>query len=254
MLLRHTGAMEATATRELTLALAYNVRHLGGYRMGNGQRTSTAHVRAASLHRLEPSAFEALWTHGVQTIVDLRSSEELTMHPTPATPEWLHMVHAPVFEVGGSTTSAWHEDEEFIGFSRVYPLMLEMGKTAYATLFQQIADRPGGVLFHCSAGKDRTGLAAALLLGVAGVSDDDIVNDYQHSRRLLEGQLADWMPRMAERGISRERAAQLLASDPEDMAAALVHLRETWGGPEGYLRAVGLDTRTIERVRERTAA
>jgi protein-tyrosine phosphatase len=132
--------------------------------------------------------------------------------------------------------------------------MLESGRNAYRTLFETISDAEGRVLFHCAAGKDRTGVAAALMLGLAGVSDEDIVADYALSYALLEPLLNEWLPKMAERGIDAERGKKLMASPPEDMENTLRHIQTLYGGPAGYLESIGLSPATISAVRAKLVA
>jgi protein-tyrosine phosphatase len=132
--------------------------------------------------------------------------------------------------------------------------MLDIGRPAYRTLFETIATSSGGVLFHCAAGKDRTGIASALLLSLAGVPDDVIVQDYSLSEALLLPLLSDWLPRIKERGLTEQQARGMLASRPEAMETTLVHLHDRWGGTESYMRAIGMAPSLIGELRARIAS
>jgi protein-tyrosine phosphatase len=129
--------------------------------------------------------------------------------------------------------------------------MLEMGRNAYRRLFETVADTDGKVVFHCAAGKDRTGVAAALMLGLAGVERETIVEDYSHSYRLLEPVFNEWLPKMAERGIDEARARRLMASEPEDMRRTLEHIDSLYGGPAAYLESIGVSAGTLSAVKSR---
>jgi protein-tyrosine phosphatase len=239
----------ALATRDIDIEIAFNVRHLGGYLAYGELRTSTELVRSASLHRLTPAGVGRLREIGVQTVVDFRSTAERHRDTTPdLSYAGIQAVHAPVFEEDASPVGL---SREFPGFATVYQHFLEAGAQAYRSLFETVARREGGVLFHCAAGKDRTGVAAALLLQVAGVANDDIVEDYSRSAELLRPAFAEWEPRMAERGVSKEHVEKLLASDAPDMAATLEFIGLRWGHAEGYLESIGVSRSDISAVRER---
>lgn len=238
--------------RELRLEIAYNVRHLGGYATVDGGQTNDEIIRSASLHRLTDSAFAELTDRRVRTIVDFRSEAERERDVTPDVARFgIRKVLAPVWDKDASPPGMANE---FPGYAAVYPLFLEAGTFAYRTLFETIADAEGAVLFHCAAGKDRTGIAAALLLEVAGVPDDQILEDYSRSAALLRPVLEEWLPRMNERGITEEHAMRLMASDSPDMASTLQVVRERWGSAEGYLREAGVTDDVIVAVRARIVA
>ena len=234
-------------TREIPVQVAYNVRHLGGYLTASGRTTSRATVRSASLHRLTSDGLGALRDNGVRAIVDFRSQVERERDVTPdAAAFGLNRVNAPVFEQDASPVGL---EGEFTGFATVYVSMLESGRNAYRSLFETIATTDGAVLFHCAAGKDRTGVAAALLLSLVDVPDTTIVEDYALSETLLAPVLSEWLPRMAERGIDEQRARAILAAKPDDMIATLAYIRARFGSSEGYLTEVGVAASAISEVR-----
>ena len=110
--------------RELTLEIAYNVRHIGGYRTRRDKLTGDGcPVRSASLHGLTEAGVATLAEAGVRTIVDLRSGVEREASPTPDTPRFGIQVAAPVFEQDASPAGL--SAEEFPGFATVYERMLE---------------------------------------------------------------------------------------------------------------------------------
>ncbi|MGE0600729.1 MAG: tyrosine-protein phosphatase [Dehalococcoidia bacterium] len=238
--------------RELSLEVAYNVRHIGGYSTREGRLTSESVVRSAGLHRLTPNGIGALSDYGITAIVDLRSSMERERDVTPdPTSGGIRHLFAPVFEQDHSPVGM---ADEFPGYAVVYERMLETGQAAYRTLFEVIAETEGRVLFHCSAGKDRTGVAAALMLGLVGVDAGTIAEDYSHSARLLEPLLDEWLPKMAERGVDAERGRQLMTSNPEDMLSTLSHIDRFYGGPAGYLESIGISTATMSSVKAKLVA
>ena len=239
--------------RELRLEVAHNVRHLGGYRTRDGQTTSDSVIRSAGLHRLTENGMRTLADTGVSAIVDLRSTLERERDVTPDTSRTgIRHVFAPVFEQDQSPVG--QSQDEFPGYAVVYQRMLETGRDAYRALFEVIADTEGRVLFHCTAGKDRTGVGAALMLGLAGVDHSTIVEDYAISATLLEPMISEWLPKMAERGITEERGRKLMASPATDMEATLLHIDTTYGGAAGYLESIGVSTSTMSAARARLIA
>ena len=237
--------------RELRLEVAHNVRHIGGYQAAHGLTSETI-VRSAGLQRLTDSGLSALADARITTIIDLRSSVEREEHGTPNSASFgIRNVHNPIWESDASPAGL---GDEFDGYAPIYRAMLETGAPAYRRLFETIAQSPDGVLFHCAAGKDRTGVAAALLLELAGVAETDIVEDYALSETLLAPMFAEFAPRMAERGIDEKKARKLMASDPLAITDTLSHLREQHGNAEGYLRRIGMAPASIEELRARLIA
>ena len=109
---------------------------------------------------------------------------------------------------------------------------------------------PGGVLIHCLAGKDRTGIAVALLLGLVGVSDADIAADYALSEAALAAERVAALAAAPDEE-ARDRIARGYDSRAETMLATLAHLRARHGGAEAYLAGAGLATADMQRIRER---
>ena len=236
--------------RELTLEIAYNVRHLGGYRTRHDKLTGDGCIRSAGLHGLTEAGVATLAEAGVRTIVDLRSGVEREASPTPDTARFgIVKVAAPVFEQDASPAGL--SAEEFPGFATVYERMLVQGATAYRTLFSVLAEADGRVLFHCAAGKDRTGIAAALLLDILDVPDETIIQDYVRSAELLSPLFQEWLPSMEERGMSVARAEKLMQAKAPDMIATLAHIRARYGSSEGYLTEIGLASGQLDSLKER---
>ena len=241
--------------RDLDLEIAFNVRHIGGYASSYGGRTADGILRSATLHRLTRDAIGMLADRGLEVVIDLRSSVERGRDLTPDL-SWagIRSVHAPVFEQDASPPAF---DEDFPGYAPIYQQFLESGRAAYRTLFETVARSDGGVLFHCAAGKDRTGVGAALLLELAGVAADDIVLDYSRSAKLLEPMQVLMRERMEAEGLpplAHARIQELMASHPADMWATLGHLAGRWGGAESYLREIGLSSEDLSAARARLLA
>ena len=169
-------------SRTLTLTGVYNFRDLGGYRAAGG-RTVRWHTlfRADGLGRLTPEDVEALRPYGLRTVVDLRMAHELEdvgRFPVDAYPVTFH--HLSVMD------RTWDREEAAIAHlppadflhTRYTDMLLEAGPR-YADALRLLAATDAlPAVFHCAAGKDRTGLLAMLVLGSLGVDREDIVEDY----------------------------------------------------------------------------
>jgi protein-tyrosine phosphatase len=109
------------------------------------------------------------------------------------------------------------------------------------------------LLFHCAAGKDRTGVAAAVLLGLLGVADETILDEYeQTSIQSTPRRLDALRPLLAEHGIDEERIRPLLQARRPVLARALAHLHDEWGSFEDYaVRVVGVTPDVPTRLRHR---
>lgn len=254
MVFCQAGSMTAVLmNRLIKIDAVHNIRHLGGYRTLDGMETRDEPIRAASLHNLTDAGMERLVELNVRTIIDFRSEEEREHMPTRTLEHFgIVNVSAPVFGRNASPTAL---AQDFQGYAKVYPRFLETGRDAYRKLFDVIGESEGRVIFHCAAGKDRTGVAAALILGLAGVSDQDIVEDYSHSAELLKDAFKDWKPANPDTPpIDPELRARLLASDPADMQSTLVHLNEKWGSAQGYLEDLGFTAGDLAHLKRKLVA
>ena len=229
---------------------AFNIRDLGGYPTADGRSVRWQVLyRADGLHRIPAAATSSLDHLGWRTVLDLRTSGEVDAGAFRAAAA--EVVHLPVLR------STWGVPEvaevEPVAFlSTHYLQMLDEGAGAIATAFEILAS-PARLpaVFHCSAGKDRTGVLAALVLSALGVADDVVAADYHLSATAVE-QLVAWL--LATQPDLREEMARqpkaFLSCPPEAMLAFLDELRLRHGSVEAYLSAVGVGAATIERLRE----
>ncbi len=241
-----------TTDRKIHLEIAHNVRHLGGHPTANGRETLALDIiRSGGLHELTEAGQAALAALGVRVVVDFRSSVEQEASPTPdLSAHGITIVDAPVFQTDYSP-GALSRRERFPGYAAIYQQFLTDGGSAYLTLFETMAMASGAVLFHCSVGKDRTGVAAALLLELAGVPDEHIIADYALSTEELEPVVEERLERFEEYGISIEEGRMMMTARPHDMELTLDFIRTRWGSAAGYLGALGLAPGTIEAIRSR---
>jgi protein-tyrosine phosphatase len=116
---------------------------------------------------------------------------------------------------------------------------------------EAIAENPAPLVFHCTAGKDRTGLVAALLLGIARVAPVTIAADYALSSRYLTMMLPTFRQHLAIAGYDLDRDGWMLEAQPETMLQTLTYLDQRYGGAEGYAQRIGVAPQYIRELRRR---
>jgi len=199
-------------------------------------------VRSDYLGHLTAPGREALIAYGVTTVIDLRSASEVANKPNPfadgSGPAYVHrelIDDANMRQIGDSPDM----------FER-YLMILDNRPQAFHDIFDSVAEADGAVLFHCYAGKDRTGMIAAMLLALAGVTPDDIAADYGETDLRLAKQYEKWITEAAPE--RREAFRQELRCPPERILGVLEHLQRKWGGVDGYLESSGMTPANVDRL------
>jgi protein-tyrosine phosphatase len=214
--------------RHLEWPACRNVRDLGGYpATGGGFVSFHAIVRSDNLCRLTAEGQAALTAYGVQTIIDLRSPNELALGPHPFAgrgpqpPDYLNLPLIDETDRGLSVAIA-----AAASTSEAYCLLLTHCRAQIASILRGVAvARPGAVLIHCHAGRDRTGLIAALLLAHVGVSADIVAGDY------------------ADTEFDPPSASTMLE--------VLAWIENQYGGVEAYLAGCWLQSGELAALRDR---
>ncbi|MCW2756875.1 MAG: tyrosine protein phosphatase [Nocardioidaceae bacterium] len=168
--------------RDLAVDGLFNIRDLGGLpRRGGGVTPSGVFARSEMLERVTPAGWRALHEYGVRTVVDLRRADEVAADPV-AHPDWLTVLDVDVDDLADE--AFWAPYLDLIGTAVYYlPHLREKPDRTGAALAAIASAPPGGVLFHCGGGRDRTGMVAMLLLLLAGVEEEQIVADYLETVR-----------------------------------------------------------------------
>lgn len=231
-------------TRRLDWPDLHNARDLGGLPTPDGPTRPGRIVRSDDLGRLTAAGRQALFDYGITTIIDLRGPVELRKTPPPLAD------HSGYRNLSFLNETA-AEDRRFDTVADTYIWLLDAMAARVGVILQAIAGAPpGGVLVHCFAGKDRTGLVSALLLSTAGVYRDGIAEDYALSHMGLQPLLDEWLAAESD-SRAREDMKRRFPCHPETMVAVLDHLDERYDGVDRYLLAIGVDARTQEGLRER---
>jgi protein tyrosine/serine phosphatase len=241
--------------RHLNWENCLNVRDLGGYATSDGACTRwRSIIRADNLCLLTPAGAQALIDYGVRTVIDLRSPSEVARETHPFAGEAARDGSPSYFnlplqdELIETDATPMATDPLF----DLYRENIDRYAANFGAVFKAIAGAPpGGVVLHCHAGKDRTGLVSALLLSLAGVPRQIIAEDYAATDRCLEPMYARIIANSPQEPTRLERLARFLVSPPETMLAVLGHLDARHGGVEAYLRAAGVTRPDVQRVRDR---
>jgi protein tyrosine/serine phosphatase len=230
-----------TVVRDLVWDGCSNVRDLGGHSTADGGETRFgAVVRSDTRAHLTDAGWEALLAYGVSRIVDLRRDEELADDPPREVD--VEVVHESLM-AGLGEDASWvammaeaealtDERDQYVLF---YGWALEHRAAAIARALAAVASAPpGAVVVHCVGGKDRTGLVAALLLRLCGVSLEDVDADYALTEQRL-----------------RPRLGEIATAPAGAMATVLERLEGRHGSVEAYLVAAGLAPGAVDALRAR---
>jgi protein-tyrosine phosphatase len=227
-----------------------NVRDLGGLPTRDGSAVIPGRlVRSDNVAGLDDTGHRALIAYGVSRVVDLRGGIPGEQGPqgSPAYTDPL-VVNVPWID-----TARDHErdPEAETTLADVYRGSLDRNVRSVAAVVRAfLGAPPGPVVLHCAAGKDRTGMAVALLLEAAGVLREDVVADYALSEEALG--IPDVLDRHPGPPEARAHAEEHWRTRPDTMAAALAHLDTSYGGVVRYLReACRLTGDEVEAVRSR---
>jgi protein-tyrosine phosphatase len=241
------------APRRVELDGPVNFRDLGGYENCAGRVIRTGRVfRSDSLSTMSDRDVQHCVDElGIRTVIDLRAGHEVDRFSHgPLEAAGVVFLHRPIID----ETRAERLDEPGpapVSPAAIYLLMLDRFATRLTDVVRLVADpTTHPVVFHCAAGKDRTGIVAALVLGLLDVDRETIVADYVFT--------ADVMPLLLERhraaaealGRAPEVARQHFEADADAMRGALAGLDDRYGGVEAYLRTHGLPAATVTTLRE----
>lgn len=237
----------ALPTRRIELTGVHNLRDVGGYRSGMRTTRWGKLFRADALHKLDDSGRVHLNALGIRLVLDLRDSSEIETAPDALDGVDCRHVHHPIFDSPANLGLP-----RSLNLPALYNSILESNAAQLTSAVQYLAHEPEGVIVHCTAGKDRTGLVVALALSAVGVDDRDVAADYAISEVMLAG---EWADRMTEKVLARYPGrdfdvAGIVTSSPAPVIlGALAAVRENHGGAAEYLRSHGMSVGELDRLR-----
>jgi len=237
--------------RTITFELVFNVRDLGGLPTADGRTTRSGRVfRADGVHRLAGADLDKARGLGLGTVIDLRTEGEIERggrfpveeHPV----DWHHL---PIMQ------RMWSDDDLVASTGAVeflrdrYVDMLLEGGTSIARIVELVAEGPPA-LFHCAAGKDRTGVVAAVLLGLVGVPHEEIATDY-HATAGAMAAFVEWLAATYPNEIDSmtNQPPEYFEAPREAMIEFLGHIDDHFGSIAGLAAHLGVTESQVERLR-----
>ena len=259
-----------SVTSRIDLPGVRNLRDIGGLSTTDGRSVASRRVyRAEALVSSNANESNALWVEteskayaslGLTTVIDLRADEESTRAPSA----WNRATNARYIQIPlpegapGSSTDLLQPilsgrspafSAEDLG--TYYVMLLQRRAKQFGTVIETIAGSEGKpLLIHCSAGKDRTALAIALVLGVLGVSREGTIRDYEQTGVNRPNRIEHYRAAFAKQNVRVEDVRAVFETPRVAMESALKHIDSEYGSAEDYLlRAAGTSQATLDAIR-----
>lgn len=246
-----------------------NFRDMGGYEAEDGRFMRWGRIfRSGHLSDLTDECGTEMLARDIATVIDFRSDREKERHPVHWPNSWIPDYHS--ISIGGNA-AAWIKElyerlattdfpaqelhDQFLLAFRTIPLENKVGLKAF---FDTILDEHQGnaFLFHCTAGKDRTGIAGALLMKALGINDEQIMADFLLTNKAVNiekssAHIAEWLSKKAGRTIQDKDVLPLVGVHPEFLEECYASINSKFGSIDTYLEnALGLNNGRKQRLRE----
>ena len=218
--------------RRIPMAGVMNFRDLGGFACPGGVTRWNRIYRSAALTDATPEDVERLRRRNIRLVLDLRYPHEAQARPDAAIPGAQNLNFPLLGDFPMDKLPINGEVKSTRSLYRMYRLMLRHGGEAILGAFRALLACDGAVLFHCAAGKDRTGIFAMLLQALAGVEWADILADYTVSELYLEGRTTD-----------------ISGSNVHNMRMLRAFLEKEYGSAEKYLLGLGASKKELDAFR-----
>jgi protein-tyrosine phosphatase len=235
--------------RLIALEGAVNFRDLGGYATLDGRRTRWRVLfRADGLSELSQTDFSVMRDLGIRTVVDLRSGHEVEQSRFDVEAHPVDFHHFP-FINQLPDVEQWDRRPGLLGAQ--YKEMLDDAAPQIIGALEVLTapdSRPA--VFHCTAGKDRTGLLSALVLSLLGVPEETVVADYALSGEAMERLRAKLIVKYPDSKDTISDIDEAFSANPANMVELFAYLRERYGSVTEYAGAVGVPDAVVARLRE----
>jgi protein-tyrosine phosphatase len=235
--------------RVIDLEGCLNFRDLGGYATSDGRRVRWRRLFRSDALQVLTAADVARVRDELQIgdVIDLRSSAELRSDGRGLLQhETIRFHHLPLYD--GEQTQSARTAAAAVTLADRYFLLAEYARAAIARVVTVLAETSAPAVYHCAAGKDRTGVVSAVILGALGVADEVIVADYAATQEHLDAIVARLMAAEGYRTILEALPPDTLHAQPETMLELLARIRERYGSMLAYLTAAGVSTRTLSQL------
>jgi protein-tyrosine phosphatase len=249
--------------RRVPLLGAFNFRDAGGYATSSGQSVRCGLVfRSDQMSTLADRDLETIRALGISRVHDFRLESERERQPSRHGLGWdpsvsvlstsdSQGIDVTVIDIVREALSGQRPLPEPSFWEDAYESVLNAGRPMFVSMLQSLAAE-GGLpgLYHCTGGKDRTGMASMLLHRLLGVSDEDIIDDFLATNLYRTSvRLASLREGFVKVGINPIAAIPIVGVTRSGIVRALTILDETYGGVESYLEGGGMDPGTFTRLR-----
>ncbi len=236
-------------SRRIIADTLINMRDLGGYPTLDGNATNFGVcVRSEVLASLSAKDKKTVEEYGIRTVIDLRSLREAEKLKSDYLNDCkIKYYNVPLFDAFLTALNMYTEKNGDIKVSELYIEVLKVNKPQISKIIKLIAESDGAVCFHCTAGRDRTGIIAALLLKLVGVPNEDIAADYLLSSHYLQPKYSKIFSNPKHKDVPME----FLDCKPQNILEMLEYLDNEFDGAENYLLSAGADEADLSNIKSK---
>lgn len=222
---------ELFASRRIPFQGIANFRDLGGFPTENGYTRYHRFFRSTHLAKATVSDLEKLQALRIGTVLDLRHPSEIAVQPDMIPENTKYMAISLLGPMAPQDIRVNSQVRDTKTLFTMYKQIIENSQSAIREVITFLSETPDPVLFHCAAGKDRTGLIAMFLLSIVGADRMDIIADYENSRTYIQ-----------------DFSNDVSGSNYHNMDKLLGYLQNIYGGPVHYLHDIGVSEGVMEKL------
>lgn len=236
--------------RHIEFEYLHNFRDLGGYRSADGRTVAPERLyRSDNLGKLRDKDWDRFLELGIRTVIDLRYPWEIEVKGRVPEPERFHYVNCSIEHRPYDQTTVDPELDPWRFLADKYAEVAADGVREIRQVLELIATGDGPVVFHCAAGKDRTGLIAALVLTILDVSEEQILADFALTELATARFVANWQAAHPDQVLGWPGYGRAPA---DIMRLVLDDLTTNYGSVRQYLtEQVGIEQAVIDQMRLR---
>ena len=255
----YNQSFQSEEFRKLSMDGSYNTRELGGYKTADGKSVKWGVLfRSDKLSDISLEDQKYLKNLGIQRIVDFRSKAEKTEDPDKI-PDGMTYIEMPI-EVDGAMRTKIESILKGEINRNVKDFLIEANEEfiknyshIYSKFLKDLAKEQKPTMFHCTAGKDRAGFAAAITLIAIGVSKEDAINDYMKTNEYTAERIDEMISKIELMSLYQtdgELLRPLLGVEREYLEAAFKAAENEYGSIENYIRSgLNISEKEIQQLR-----
>jgi protein-tyrosine phosphatase len=236
----------------ITLDGGFNLRDLGDIPTSDGKTTKRGvFVRSGNLDKISVEGQQKLIDYGVKTIIDLRSEWECRNYPNVfAKSSHVRYKNLPMLKDDISNDPQFKaKTGRAANLAGIYRVYFDNCQEAIGSIISTVAESPTTTVFHCYAGKDRTGIVAALLLSIAGVDDTTIAQDYAETTNHIQHLIVEWRENAIKNNRDLTKHDREVGAASETILDSLSYIRKQYGSVEDYLLTCNVSAEQLLRIK-----